>query len=55
MTPCDLAWGAEEASINGFPALRQVVFGDWLLRFSGGTRRTANSATPLPGHDGVRG
>ena len=40
-------WPAEEAAINGFPPLRQVVLGDWLLRFSGGVRRTANSATPL--------
>ena len=41
------AWAAEEAAINGFPPLRQVVIDDWLLRFSGGGRRTANSATPL--------
>jgi GNAT superfamily N-acetyltransferase len=40
-------WPAEEAAINGFPPLRQVVLGDWLLRFSDGVRRTANSATPL--------
>ena len=41
------AWAAEEAAINGYPPLRQVVLGEWLLRFSGGARRTANSATPL--------
>jgi N-acetylglutamate synthase len=41
------AWPAEEAAINGYPPLRQVVLGDWLLRLSGGGRRTANSATPL--------
>jgi GNAT superfamily N-acetyltransferase len=40
-------WPAEEAAINGFPPLRQVVCGDWLLRFSDGVRRTANSVTPL--------
>jgi len=40
-------WAAEEAAINGFPPLRQAVFEDWLLRFSGSIRRTANSATPL--------
>jgi GNAT superfamily N-acetyltransferase len=40
-------WPAEETAINGFPPLRQVVLGDWLLRFSNGVRRTANSATPL--------
>jgi hypothetical protein len=33
MMPGELIWAAEEASINGFPALREVVFGDWLLRF----------------------
>ena len=41
------SWAAEEAAINGFPPLRQVVCDDWLLRFSGGGRRTANSVTPL--------
>jgi N-acetylglutamate synthase len=44
LAPC---WAAEEAAINGFPPLRQVVCDDWLLRFSGGGRRTANSVTPL--------
>jgi GNAT superfamily N-acetyltransferase len=46
-------WPAEEAAINGFPPLRQVVCGDWLMRFSRGVRRTANSVTPLrePGGD----
>lgn len=47
MSAAPNAWIAEEAAINGFPPLRQVVLGDWLLRFSGGGRRTANSATPL--------
>ncbi|HWB50409.1 MAG TPA: GNAT family N-acetyltransferase [Stellaceae bacterium] len=41
------AWRAEEAAINGFPPLRQVVVDGWMLRFSGSVRRTANSATPL--------
>jgi ribosomal protein S18 acetylase RimI-like enzyme len=40
-------WAAEEAAINGFPPLRQVVCDGWMLRFSGSVRRTANSATPL--------
>ena len=40
-------WPAEEAAINGFPPLRQVILGEWLLRFSNGVRRTANSVTPL--------
>lgn len=46
--PSPLAWAAEEAGINGFPALRTALAGGWLVRFSGSTRRTANSATPLP-------
>lgn len=46
-------WRAEEAAINGFPPLRQVVFEDWLFRLSNGVRRPANSVTPLrePGGD----
>ena len=46
-------WRAEEAAINGFPPLCQVVFGAWLFRLSYGVRRTANSVTPLrePGND----
>src|SRR5215470_2291064 len=47
-TPSALAWAVEEAGINGFPALRTALVGGWLARFSGSTRRTANSATPLP-------
>jgi len=42
-----VAWTAEEAAINGFPPLRQVVVDGWMLRFSRGVRRTANSVTPL--------
>jgi GNAT superfamily N-acetyltransferase len=45
-------WRAEEAAINGFPPLCQVVFGDWLFRFSSGVRRTANSVTPLRAPNG---
>jgi N-acetylglutamate synthase len=48
-----LAWRAEEAGINGFPALRQMLLAGWLLRFSRGLlRRTANSATPLAADPG---
>jgi N-acetylglutamate synthase len=47
LSPAPNAWAAEEAAINGYPPLQQVVLDDWLLRFSGGARRTANSATPL--------
>jgi N-acetylglutamate synthase len=43
-----LLWRAEEAGVNGFPALRQVLVAGWLLRFSKGlVRRTPNSATPF--------
>jgi N-acetylglutamate synthase len=42
-----ISWRAEEAAINGFPPLRQVIVDGWMLRFSGSVRRTANSATPL--------
>ncbi len=48
-----LAWRAEEAGINGFPALRQMLLAGWLLRFSDSVvRRTANSATPLAADPG---
>ena len=30
--PQPLAWQAEEACLNAWPALRQVLIGDWLLR-----------------------
>lgn len=48
MNHATLLWRAEEAAINGFPALRQILLAGWLLRFSRGlVRRTPNSATPL--------
>ena len=37
-------WPAEESAINGFPPLRQVVLGDWLLRALAETENTRRRA-----------
>jgi N-acetylglutamate synthase len=42
-----LSWRIEETCFNAFPSLRQVLFGNWLLRFSAGLSRRANSVNPL--------
>jgi GNAT superfamily N-acetyltransferase len=47
MTQGGLPWRIEETCFNAFPALKQVLLGNWLLRFSAGVSRRANSVNPL--------
>ena len=47
VTAGDLLWRAERCCRNAWPALRHVWLDDWLVNFSEGLTRRANSANPL--------
>ena len=43
----NLCWRIEETCLNAFPSLKRVLLGTWLMRFSEGLSRRANSINPL--------
>src|SRR5438477_11057608 len=47
MTTKKLAWKAEQACLNAWPGLHTIVYDDWLIRFSEGLTRRANSVNAL--------
>ncbi|MGH6862124.1 MAG: GNAT family N-acetyltransferase [Phyllobacterium sp.] len=45
----DLNWRVEEACSNAYPSPRELIYGGWLMRFSGGMIRRTGSVNPLRG------
>jgi hypothetical protein len=41
------SWHAEDACLNAWPALSNVLHDGWVVRFADGLTRRANSANPL--------
>jgi len=42
-----LSWRVEQTELNAWPALQEILFGSWVLRFGAGLSRRANSVNPL--------